>query len=90
MRKVVYRTESNDYEAKSLRELRTHVEFFNRVHKCNDYDGDYVHRYVYCQGSWVHDFDFYCQINVVNGRVILRRAKAPLWPYVPYKLVVKP
>lgn len=84
MRKVVYRTESNYYEAKSLHELRTHVEFFNRVYKRNDYDGDYVRRYVYHQGAWVQDFDFYCQINVVNGKVVLRRAKAPLWPYMPY------
>lgn len=90
MRKVVYKTESNDHEAKSLRELRTHVEIFNRVYKRNDYDGDYVHRYVYHQGAWVHDFDFYCQINVVNGKVVFRRAKAPLCPYVPYKLIVKP
>lgn len=73
MRKVVYKTEMNDYQAKSLHALRNHVEFFNYVHKCNDYDGDYVHRYVYSRGSWIRDVNFLLQINVVNGKAILRR-----------------
>lgn len=75
MRKVVYKTEMNDYHAKTLHELRKHVEFFNHVHKCNDYDGDYVHRFVYCQGSWCHDVNFLLRINLVNGKVVLRRVQ---------------
>lgn len=75
MRKVVYMTEMNDYQARSLRELRNHVEFFNCVHRCNDFYGDYVHRFVLRAGKWVCDDDFLAQINVVNGKVILRRVK---------------
>lgn len=75
MRKVVYVTELNDYQAKSLHELRNHVEFFNHVHKCNDYDGDYVHRFVLRSGKWICDDNFLAQINVVNGKVILRRVQ---------------
>lgn len=90
MRKVIYRTEWNDYQSKSLHELRNHVEFFNHVHKGDDFDGDYVHRYVFRAGSWCYDDDFLLKINLVNGKVVLRRVKATLFPYMPCKLNAEP
>ena len=82
MRKVLYMTESNIYTAISLRELRFHVQFFNRVHHSNSYDGDYVLRFIRRNGKWVCDDNFRAQINVVNGKVIIRRVKMPSVPDV--------
>lgn len=90
MRKVVYKTELNDYQVKSLHELRNHVEFFNYVHKCNDYDGDYVRRFINRAGKWVSDDDFLLQINVVNGKVILRRVKVHSIPGIGIPADVEP
>lgn len=75
-------TESNVYTATSLRALRTHVLFFYRVHQRNNYDGDYVLRYVVRNGKWMCDDSFRAQINVVGGRVVLRRVKLPSIPDV--------
>lgn len=82
MRKVVYTTERNYFSAQSLRKVRIHVMFFNSVYQRNPYDGDYVLRYVHCDGELVRDYSFCVQINVVNGRVILRRVKVPSIPDV--------
>lgn len=90
MRKVIYMTELNDYRAKSLRELRTHVAFFNRPNKCNDYDGDFVHRFVKRAGIWVCDDDFFVQINIVNGRVLFRRIKVHSIPGIGIPVNAKP
>lgn len=73
MCKVVYIVDSNQFRSKSLSELRRHVEFFNSTHKRNDYDGDFVHRLVFCHGEWNFDDTFIRQINIVNGKVIFRR-----------------
>lgn len=87
MRKVVYKTEMNDYQAKSLRELRNHVEFFNSVYKRNDYDGDYVYRYVLRNGVFVRDDKFFVQIWIIRGKVRLYRVPAGLVTSVPNKNV---
>ena len=81
MRKVVYLTDINDYQAKSLSQLRSHVEFFNCVHKCNGYDRAYVYRYFLRAGTLVSDDTFIRQINVVNGKVIFRRVKDVVIPF---------
>ena len=82
MRRVLYFTESNICTIVSLRELRYHVLFFNRVHHSNSYDGDYVLRFVRRNGKWEWDDSFRAQINVVRGRVIIRRVKMPSIPDV--------
>lgn len=76
MRKVVYYTEQTGYQSKSLNRLRAHVEFFNRVLGRNDYDGDYVLRFIWRAGEWVCDDNFLVRINVVNKKVIFRRVKS--------------
>lgn len=75
MRKVLYVTELNNCEARSLRELRTHVEFFTRVHQSNNYDDDYVQRFVMRDGEWICDDSFLARISLVNGRAVFRRVK---------------
>lgn len=80
MRQVIYTTESNYYAASSLRELRNHVQFFNNVHQRNPYDGDCVLRYIRRGSDWECDYSFRAQINVVKGRVVLRRVKVPSIP----------
>lgn len=90
MRKVIYMTELNDYRANSLRELRSHVSFFNHSHKRNDYDGDYVHRFVRRAGKWVCDDGFFVQINIVNGKVLFRRIKVHSIPGIGIPVSAKP
>lgn len=90
MRKVTYMTELNMYTANSLRELRSHVAFFNHSRKRNEYDGDYVHRFIQRAGKWVCDDDFFAQINVVNGKVILRRIKVHSIPGIGIPMNAKP
>ena len=58
-----------------MRELRTHVEFFGRIHECNKYDGDYIHRFVYRAGRWIFDNNYLIRIDVVRGKVVFRRMK---------------
>lgn len=72
MRLVFYRCYSDGYKCRTLSQLRSHVEFYNSANHRNDYDGDYVHRYYYCQGSWVLDEKFLRRIAVINGRVCFR------------------
>lgn len=72
MRRVLYMTELNIYTATSLRELRSHVAF---SYKRNEYEGDYVHRFLYRNGRWERDYFFLAQIEVVRGKVILRRIR---------------
>lgn len=73
MSTIVYSVENNDYEAKSLCELRTHVMFFD---KDNDYNGAYIQRYIYRAGERIRDNEFLRQIKMVKGKVIFRRVKA--------------
>lgn len=72
MRKVKYRCEDSGYECYSILALRTHVEFFNSKNHHNDYDGEFVYRYIYRNGSWHLDEKFLRRIAVINGRVRLR------------------
>lgn len=76
MRRVVYYTEQTGYQAKSLRRLREHVEFFNRILKRKDYDGDYVLRFIWRSGEWVCDDNFLLRIHIVNSKVVLRRVNS--------------
>lgn len=69
MRHVLYRCVDSGFECRSLFDLRTHVEFFNSGDHRNDYDGEFVHRYVFRDGSWVQDDMFLRRIAVINGRV---------------------
>lgn len=82
MRKVIYTIERDNFSAQSLRRVRIHVMFFNSIHQRNVYDGDYVLRFVRYDGEWVRDYSFCVQINVINGKVILRRVKVPTIPDV--------
>ena len=75
--RCIYFTHSNNCVVKSLRELRTHVEFFGRIRERNEYDGDYVQRLVYQAGRWVLDEDYLLRIDVVKSKVIFRREKYP-------------
>lgn len=72
MRKVKYRCEDSGFECNSLLALRTHVEFFNSKNHRNDYDGEFVFRYFYRNGSWCVDEKFLRRIAVINGRVRFR------------------
>lgn len=82
MRKVLYVTELNDCQVHSLQELRTHVQFFTRVHQSNSYDDDYVQRFVWRNGAWVCDGSYLARISLVRGKVILRRIRTPYVPDV--------
>ena len=82
MRKVLYVTELNDCKVHSLRELRTHVQFFTRVCRCNWYDDDYVQRFVWRGGTWVCDPTYLARISLVRGKVVLRRVRTPRIPDV--------
>lgn len=75
MRKVLYETELNDCKVSSLRELRAHVESFTRERNLNWFDEDYVQRFVWRDGTWVCDDSYLARINLVNGKVVLRRVK---------------
>lgn len=72
MRKVKYRCDDSGYECHSLLALRTHVEFFNSKNRSNAYDGEFVHRFIYSNGSWQLDEKFLRRIAVINGRVRFR------------------
>ena len=67
MRKVVYVVDSDGYKARSLSRLRFHIEFFNYAYKRNAYDGDFVRRFYFREGSWHHDEKFLRRISVING-----------------------
>ena len=75
MRKVVYRTESNVYEAKSLHELRTHVEFVYLVFRSSEFDGVFFRRLIWSQGRWNPDHSFLRKIEYVDGKVVFRIIK---------------
>lgn len=68
MRKIKYRCEDSGFECNSLLALRAHVEFFNSKNHRNDYDGEFVIRYVRRNGSWELDDKFLRRIAVINGR----------------------
>lgn len=82
MRKVIYTIEKDNFSAPSLRRIRIHVVFIDSFHERSVYDGEYVLRFVHYNGEWVRDYSFCAQINVVNGRVVLRRVKVPTIPDV--------
>ena len=82
MRKVIYTIEKDHFSAQSLRRIRIHVMFFNTIHQRNVFDGDFVLRFVHYNGEWVRDYGFCAQINVVNGKVVLRRVKVSTVPDV--------
>lgn len=69
MRHVLYRCVDSGFECRSLCDLRVHVESFNSVDHRNAYDGEFVHRYIYRDGSWQQDDMFLRRIFVINSRV---------------------
>ena len=83
---IVYSVENNDYEAKSLRELRTHIMFFD---KNNDYNGAYIQRYIYRAGERIRDDNFLMRIKIVSGKVIFQRVKVYYRTLYPCRPVVE-
>lgn len=90
MRKVKYRCDDSGYECGSMLALRTHVEFFNSKNHRHDYHGDYVHRFILKAGKWECDDNFLAQINVVHGKLILRRIKVHSIPGIGIPSNAKP